>query len=522
MRLFISYARVDKPFCIQIVDMLEVHETWYDQRLYAGQNWWKEILRRLEWSEGFVYLLSHDSVASDYCIKEFELARSLNRPIFPVLIQENVMLPDGISEIQYVDFTNGTTSDAVRMLLNSIYREEIRRKVDQQRQQPVSMHSIERMTGAEIEPPILNSAAVIGHAAEAMENGHFDKAVYLLRQARQNDFQSKFINLDLLMAEAEQGLARQMYLREAAREYKHISDLMKYKRTRKLGCNAFKAFQEVFPDYDPENLARTCEETSSPLRFLPSIITRTGANTLPQIPLLEWVQIPAGNLILDGGRQAETEPRQVFLESFAISKYPVTNEQYQLFLESPKGYADTRWWSYSTHALQWRRENPTPAAPQYKGAERPRETVSWFDAMAYANWLSKYLGFPVRLPTILEWMRAARGDDRRLYPWGTAFSIQHANTKESKLHMTSQVTSYPSGASPFGVMDMSGNVWEWCLNGEHDVTNGLNVREDVHRAVHGGSHIGPDYRAQITFRYYLQPRLQYGTVGFRLVRPLKK
>ncbi|MBN2469200.1 MAG: SUMF1/EgtB/PvdO family nonheme iron enzyme [Anaerolineae bacterium] len=520
MRLFISYARVDKPFCIQIVDMLEVHETWYDQRLYAGQNWWKEILRRLDWCEGFVYLLSHDSVASDYCIKEFELARSLNRPIFPVLIEENVQLPEGISEIQYVDFTHGATSDAVRMLLNSIYKEELRR-----REQRTTTHPGESggMKPLETEQPVLNSAAVIGNAAEAMANGHFDKAVYLLRQARQNNFQSQFINLDLLLAEAEQGLARQMYLREAAREYKNIADLMKYKPTQKMGCNAFKAFQEVFPDYDPENLARACEQISGPRRFLPALFTRAAAsNTLPQIPLLEWVTIPAGNLILNNGRQPDAQLRQVYLDSFAISKYPVTNEQYQLFLDSPNGYADMRWWAFSRHALEWRRESPTPVSPQYKGAERPRENVSWYDAMAYANWLSKYLGFPVRLPTVLEWMRAARGDDQRIYPWGNTFSVERANTKESKLRMTSQVTSYPGGASPFQVMDMAGNIWEWCLNGEHDATRGLNVQENVHRAVHGGSHIGPENRAQITFRYHLQPRLQYGTVGFRLVRPLKK
>ncbi len=83
MRIFVSYARVDKPFCIQIVDTLDVHETWYDQRLYAGQNWWKEILRRLDWCESFVYLLSPDSISSEYCRKEFELAQSLGKHIVP-------------------------------------------------------------------------------------------------------------------------------------------------------------------------------------------------------------------------------------------------------------------------------------------------------------------------------------------------------------------------------------------------------------------------------------------------------
>lgn len=521
MRLFISYARVDKPFCIQIVDTLDVHETWYDHRLYAGQNWWKEILRRLDWCEGFVYLLSHDSLASDYCIKEFELAKSLNRPIFPVLIQDGVDIPADLAKVQYVDFSKGITSDAMKLLLNSIYRveQDARREYMMATpQRPV----VEAMPTEEIQQPALNSAAVIGQAAESMENGQFDKAVYLLRQAKQNNFQSKFIDINLLLAEAEQGLARQMYLREAAREYKQIADLMKYKRTRKLGCNAFKAFQEVFPDYDPDNVARACEEYLSARRFLSLPISKPQqSNAIPQIPLLEWVNIPAGNLVLNGGRPPEEREQRVFVDLYQISRYPVTNEQYQLFLDSPNGYADSRWWSYSQHAMQWRRENPNPAPSQFKGAERPRENVAWFDAMAYANWLSRHLGFPVRLPTIIEWMRAARGEDDRAYPWGPSFSANCANTKERKLRMTSQVTSYPNGVSPFGVMDMAGNVWEWCLNGKGETLNGVNVREDVERAVHGGSHIGPAHRAQISFRYYLQPRLQYATIGFRLVRPVR-
>ncbi|GAB4573945.1 MAG: hypothetical protein Kow0077_18080 [Anaerolineae bacterium] len=518
MRLFISYARVDKPFCIQIVDTLEVHETWYDQRLYAGQNWWKEILYRLEWCEAFVYLLSNDSVTSDYCIKEYELARSMNRPIIPVVLQEGVTLPRGLEEVQYVDFSQGPTQEAVKHLLNSIYMAEqhLLRQNHRSVLAPTSLR--DALSTDELEPPVLNSGAIIGQAAEAMENGQFDRAVYLLRQAKQNNFQSKFIDIDLLLAEAEQGLNRQAYLREAAREYKQIVGLIKYKRTRRMGCNAFKAFREVFPDYDPEGLARLCEEN----RRFPLPILKPKAPSIPTIPLLEWVRIPPGNLLVNPVRKPGEEEKWIFVDSYDISKYPVTNEQYQLFLDAPTGYADMRWWSFSRHALQWRRENPVPAPGQFKGADRPRDSVSWYDAMAFANWLSFYLGFPVRLPTILEWMRAARGDDGRVYPWGNHFSRGYCNTKESRLRQTSQVTSYPEGASPFGVMDMAGNVWEWCLNGKgNGQYHGLNVRAELDRAVHGGSYIGPAQRAQISFRYYLQPRMQYATIGFRLVRPLK-
>jgi hypothetical protein len=124
MKLFVSYARVDKPYCVQIVDTLDIHEIWVDQRLAAGQNWWKEILRRLDWCEGFIYLLSPDSVNSEYCRREFELARSLGRPIFPILIREGTVIPQSLKEIQYVDFTRGIVMESLKMLLNSIQLEE--------------------------------------------------------------------------------------------------------------------------------------------------------------------------------------------------------------------------------------------------------------------------------------------------------------------------------------------------------------------------------------------------------------
>src|SRR5437773_1461312 len=126
MKLFVSYARVDKTYCVQIVETMDVHEVWYDDRLYAGQDWWQEILRRLDWCEGFLYILSPDSVASDYCNKEFDLARDLGRHIIPVLIRENTNIPDALADIQYVNLSKGITTDGIKALLNSIYLAERR------------------------------------------------------------------------------------------------------------------------------------------------------------------------------------------------------------------------------------------------------------------------------------------------------------------------------------------------------------------------------------------------------------
>jgi formylglycine-generating enzyme required for sulfatase activity len=517
MRLFVSYARVDKPYCIQIVDTLDVHDTWYDQRLYAGQNWWKEILRRLDWCEGFVYLLSADSVTSEYCRKEFELAQSLGRHIFPVVIESDVAIPESLAEVQYADFSSGLTPDSVKVLLNSIYIAE------RQNGQRITNLSVASISSNEIEPPAPDQAMVISSAAEAMEKSQFDKAVFLLKQARANNFVSRFIDLDALLNEALAGLERQTYLREAEREYRQISGLVKYSRTRKLGIQAFKAFREDYPDYDPHNLAEYCNGSTpdeeqrfsftQPLKRFEEPVRRPSF----RMHLLQWCEIPPG--IVHVGNNTQNSPSQeVHVDGFQMAKYLVTNQQYQTFLNDPDGYANIEWWSFSPFARTWREETPEPKASQFDGDERPREMANWYDAMAFCNWLSARLEQKVTLPTINQWLRAARGDDQRVYPWGSKFDETLCNTNQSKLKMTSNVTRYPNGASPFGVFDMAGNVWEWCLNPKDDTSDEPEIITDADRAVHGGSYIGPADRAKISFRYYLKPKLYYSSIGFRVIK----
>ncbi|MFN8375409.1 MAG: SUMF1/EgtB/PvdO family nonheme iron enzyme [Anaerolineae bacterium] len=508
MRLFVSYARVDKPYCVQIVDTLkDMHEVWYDQRLYAGQQWWKEILRRLDWCEGFVYLLSPDSVASEYCRREFELAQNLGRFIFPVLIQDETPIPPTIRELQYADLSKGLTPDAVRILLSSTYMAERHH----QSQPPVPLNGV--IKSQEIAQPLVNPTSVVVDAAEAMENGQFDRAVYLLKQAKANGYKSPYINIEALLEQAESALARQTYLRVAEREYKQIVQLVKLKRTRKLGCEAFSAFQKDFPDYDPEGIAGTCSDAPSP--------SSNGTGAAPKAPekppfslsLLEWCEIPAGMVLTDDPSGKGHRP--YFVDDFKISKYPITNAQYQAFLDDASGYGNLSWWQYSPHAHNWRMMNPTPQPSRYKGDERPREMVSWYDALAFCHWLSARLSAKITLPTQHQWQRAARGDDARLYPWGNDFDKNLANTRESEIKQTSQVSHYVGGASPFGVLDMSGNVWEWCVDTKNGSTD---IKTDDERAVMGGAFVGDCSRAVIGFHYHLNPKTMFGSIGFRVVQ----
>lgn len=499
MRLFVSYARVDKPYCIQIVEMLEVHDIWYDQRLYAGQNWWKEILRRLEWCEGFVYLLSPESINSRYCRREFELAKSLGKYIFPVIVHPEIEVPASLSEIQWVDLSVGLTIEAVKTLLNSIHLAQ-----SQGMHQPTS----KSVPQAQPQPPVTDPATVIGHAVKAMESGDFDQAVFLLNQAKESKFPSKFINIDALLKQALSSLNRQSEMREAEREYKQIAILVRSTTTFDLGCEAFRAFHQAFSDYDPEDLMDLCDQNNGQRSFY----------TPPKIPLLQWVSIPAGEVCFrfpDGN--GKVAKRNYNVKSFRISKYPATNTQYELFLDDPYGYANLEWWEYSPQALQWRKKHTTPFDSKFKGDERPREMVTWYDAVAFTNWLSERLSMNIALPSAFEWQRAYQGDDDRLYPWGNQFDVTQCNTADSEIKMTTIVTSYDDNISPYGVYDMVGNVWEWCRNTDSENDFSEELRLPGKRIVRGGSYISPSKRSHIYFHYALKPASISPSIGFRLV-----
>ena len=501
MKLFISYARIDKPYCVQLVNTLDVHQVWYDQRLYAGQQWWKEILRRLDWSEGFIYLLSPESVRSEYCLKELQIALQLQRPIIPVLIHADTQIPEMISDLQYVDISKGLTINNIKILLNSLYLAE--QQVHSQNGSAPKMQSLEF---EKQEPPVKNSAKVIGMAASALEDGQYDRAVFLLKQAKQTGVTSRFINLEKLLQEAEVALEEQSRERDAKREYEQIYQLFQYKRTRDIALEAFSEYQKIYPHYDPLKLQQYVgmEKVTTQV-----INTVAPPHEQEALPFLHWCSISGGVVTVEAHDYRDDIVR---VEDFWMAKYPVTNEQFEIFINDPDGYGNEQWWSYNDNALAWFQSHKEPLQPHFKGAMRPRETVNWYEAMAFCNWLSHKVNATITLPTLAQWQRAALGDDEFQYPWGNDFSSDYCNTREAELKMTTPVTRYTAGGSVFGVYDLAGNVWEWTLN------RAAPDDEDEERkcAVIGGSFVSPCDRAQPSFRYFLKPEARYSSIGFRI------
>jgi formylglycine-generating enzyme required for sulfatase activity len=148
----------------------------------------------------------------------------------------------------------------------------------------------------------------------------------------------------------------------------------------------------------------------------------------------------------------------------------------------------------------------------------PRERVTWYGAVAFCRWLSDKLGYEVRLPTEWEWQQAATGGEAdRAYPWGPDWKEDHTNSQEAGIGQTSAVGMFPAGASPVGALDMTGNVWEWCLN-EYNKPSNTGLGGEEWRVLRGGSWYSDKRAAGAAFRNLIPPIDWYdGDFGMRVV-----
>jgi formylglycine-generating enzyme required for sulfatase activity len=178
-------------------------------------------------------------------------------------------------------------------------------------------------------------------------------------------------------------------------------------------------------------------------------------------------------------------------ETYWISKYPITNGQFAKFIEAG-GYKNQQWWTPAGWAQREKDKWTEPrywTYSQWNRAEQPVVGVSWYESVAFCLWLSDVTGEKIMLPTEEQWQYAAQGTDGREYPWGKQWDASRCNNNvDSKgIGKTSPVRQYEGkGDSPFGVVDMAGNVWEWCLTDYSNKTNNIN-NDATSRVIRGGS-----------------------------------
>ena len=209
------------------------------------------------------------------------------------------------------------------------------------------------------------------------------------------------------------------------------------------------------------------------------------------------VLLPAGKFLTNTGGGA---PFKVYLPAYYVGVHPVTNTQYARFVaETGHRPPSNQFWQESGKM------------------DHPVVCVSWDDATAYCKWAG------LRLPTELEWEKAARGLDGRAYPWGTHWDPNRCRNEGNKT--TAGVWRYGQGGSPFGGLQLSGNVWEWCDDWYEDYAytryrqgNLATASSGRYRVARGGSWFNEDRTNFSTSdRNFNFPYRRYDASGFRCV-----
>jgi formylglycine-generating enzyme required for sulfatase activity len=167
----------------------------------------------------------------------------------------------------------------------------------------------------------------------------------------------------------------------------------------------------------------------------------------------EMVLIPAGQFLMGSDPQVdyfayndEQPQHPLTLPDYYLARTPVTNAQYLAFVQAAGHSAPGHWQG---------------AKPPRDKENHPVVNVSWQDALAYCRWLAHATGKPYSLPSEAEWEKGARGAEGWIYPWGNEWDQSLCNSSEDGKGDTTPAGAYPDGASPYDLLDMAGNVWEW-------------------------------------------------------------
>jgi formylglycine-generating enzyme required for sulfatase activity len=270
-----------------------------------------------------------------------------------------------------------------------------------------------------------------------------------------------------------------------------------------------------------------------------------GVNPETGLPDIAWCEVLAGSFIMGtreeeipalleqfGGDRRfyewEVPQHKVTLPAYRISKYPVTNAQYAAFVAAG-GYQERRHWTGAGWRWKGDRSGPGSYGGVYDLPNHPVVMVTWYEAAAFCSWLTEELrkegevapDEKVTLPSEAEWEKSARGTDGRVYPWGDEANPNRANYSDTGIGTTSAVGCFPGGASPYGVEDLSGNVWEWCRTKWQASYEDYRDEDDLEggdaRVLRGGAFDVESWFVRCAYRYWNLPNDGSYNVGFRIV-----
>ncbi|KPA17568.1 Serine/threonine-protein kinase pkn1 [Candidatus Magnetomorum sp. HK-1] len=321
---------------------------------------------------------------------------------------------------------------------------------------------------------------------------------------------------------------------------------------------------------------------------IPSIERAEAGNILSQLgdvrddvitlEKMKFCYVPSGKFLMGSDKKIdsyamdeEMPQHQVDLLDYFISKYPVTNAQYQYFIDDG-GYLNESYWEEAIKDEKWKNgkiksyewaikkekwfEGPSNYGRPFDLSNHPVVGLSWYEAIAFTRWLTdrwqkkKRLkkNEMVRLPTEAEWEKASRGGfevlsepliteiggqqeiffDKKenrtvqqIYSWGNQADINKMNYRNTKIGSTSTVGCFSSGKSIYGCEEMNGNVWEWCMDwfGKYEQTvvkNPMAANTGSARVLRGGSWIDDAWDCRSAFRFRFVPGERFNFMGLRI------
>ena len=197
----------------------------------------------------------------------------------------------------------------------------------------------------------------------------------------------------------------------------------------------------------------------------------------------------------------EVPEHEVYLSGYYIARTPITNQLWQEYTERTGAPALPTW---------------TTSVPR---PNHPVSGITYKDAESFCNWLSEVSGYCLSLPSEAQWEKAARGTSGREWPWGNDFSSGHCNTREGAYGGVTAVDRFPSGSSPYGILDMGGNVEEWTSDCYQPYPGGFSVTDGFggpgqYRVTRGGHWEGGGDLARCARRHGTFPQSR---VGARIV-----
>ena len=282
------------------------------------------------------------------------------------------------------------------------------------------------------------------------------------------------------------------------------------------------------------------------------------------ITSMQFCFVPEGEFVMGSEEYDDEVQHTVYLSSYYMSRHPVTHAQYKYFVKDG-GYANPAYWQEAIEAGKWKagkydgRDQAGLNGDPFDLLNHPVVSISWYEAIAFTRWLTNKFHeqniLPetsiIRLPTEAEWEKASRGgikvteqtyiksvesidikppnsplvnnDNKlRVYPWGDSFDKDKCNADETGINATSSAGCFTSGQSVYGCEEMSGNVWEWCMDWYGDyseslVTNTVGPTSGSSRVLRGGCWYLTARYCRSADRSRYAPTYRNWNIGFRLV-----